>query len=135
MHFPSPYKCHYPHKGHNDTYFDLGYAAGYAKTENASLTYLYHFHVDAEGNVQSANYKASKSGGCFSKGICGGKYLNDGHDQYYHWIKCNRCGYRKSTDHGSAGDGCSREVSNAGYYLINCGKTESTIESAVITFN
>ena len=119
----------------NDTYFDLGYAAGYAKAGNASLTYVYHSHTDSEGNMQAANYRASKVGGCFTRGICGGVYLNDGHDQYYNWIKCTRCGLRKSTDHGSGGDSCYREVSsNAGYYIINCGKTESTIESAVITF-
>mgnify|MGYP004472116603 CR=1 FL=1 len=119
----------------NDTYFDLGYAAGYAKAGNASLTYVYHSHTDSEGNMQAVNYRAGKAGGCFTRGICGGVYVNDGHDQYYNWIKCTRCGFRKSTDHGSGGDTCYREVSsNAGYYIINCGKTESTIESAVITF-
>lgn len=119
----------------NDAYFNLGYAAGYAKADNASLKYIYHSHVDFNGNNRNSGYKASQSGGCFKKGICGGAYLDDGYDQYYNWIKCSRCGFRKSTDHGSVGDDCYREVSsNARYYIINCGKTESTIESVVIIF-
>ena len=125
----------------NDTYYNLGYAEGFSKIENASLSYTYHIHKDSEGITQKSDYHANISGGCFTKenkevGICGGVFLNDGHDNYYHWIKCNKCGYRISTDWGAAGNTCTRSYyTGAVYYSLGCGKTDNTIESATIIFN
>ena len=105
------------------------------------MSYTYHTHKDSEDITQKSDYHASISGGCFTKenkviDVCGGVFLNDGQDEYYHWIKCSKCGYRISTDWGAAGDICTRSYyTGEVYYSLGCGKTENTIESATIIFN
>lgn len=61
------------------SYYDAGYADGLAKagdkiaTGKAHIEYIYHQHVEANGNVISfsdaANYHSTTSGGCFCKTV------------------------------------------------------------------
>ena len=149
----------------NDYFYDKGYAEGYAKVTNASISYTYHKHKDGSGNILTTFdtvYSNTSPGGC---------YRGNGHN---HTSTCTsreesyteKCGGSVSRGDGGLGDGGTRDVCNScgkmweagtgpsscyktvtkkrtvwncGYptniWVIGCGKTEQTIESATIVFN
>ena len=98
---------------------------------------FYHRHRDSDNKIilDSSITRSNARGGCFTvqhqnTRRCGGVYHNDGWDGYYNWIKCSNCGYRKSTDHGHAGEICGRTTwDGTYYYTLGCGKTMSSVES------
>ena len=127
-------------------------------TNNTEINYTYHKHVDNEGNEQNSSYQASENGGCFTTenivyttttGACGG-YVGYSHtSQIYDdvagtWVswkfyRCSRCGQEYPEDHVPPSSSCTKTVnkrvdSGKRYYTVGCGKTESSIESATITF-
>ena len=126
-------------------------------TNNSKISYTFHKHIDANGNVQSASYQASTSGGCYTTeniiyntttGPCGG-YIGYSHTSQiyddvagewvsYKFYKCSKCGAQYSQDRLPSS--CTKTVnkqvdSGKRYYTVGCGKTESSIESATIQFD
>ena len=82
------------------SYYDQGYQDGLAKAGDrlakgtAHVEYIYHKHLDKDGNVVSfsnaASFKQSSAGGCFTKAIykvhshsikCGTKYTSHTHNR------------------------------------------------------
>ena len=143
----------------NDTYFDQGYAEGMAyATNNTEISYTYHKHVDNDGNEQNSSYQANGRGGCFTTenivyttttGTCGGwigyshtsQIYDDVANKWVNWkfYRCTRCGQEYAEDHVPPSSSCTKTVnkrvdSGKRYYTVGCGKTESSIESATITF-
>jgi len=128
------------------SYYDAGYVDGMRDAGNsvatgkAHIEYEYHKHVDNKGNVSTAT-QSSTRGGCYTVAhkhivYCNGTFVSDGWDGYYNWIKCNRCGYRKSTDWGHAGETCKADKwDGTYYYTLGCGKTTSTIVGGTIVYD
>jgi hypothetical protein len=137
----------------NKSYYNLGYANGLAKIDNASIIYTYHSHVgDAQngGECYSPLYKVhSHSNGCYStvSSTCtcsayAGQWINDT------IFICRVCGHAGHGPGGTCGATTTSTVLSCGKiegtryqsegleaYVISCGKTESTIETATIVFN
>ncbi len=123
----------------NKTSYNQGYSDGLNKALNgASISYVYHQHTDACIRTCTFTQYTSKSYAGFSheEGVaCGGhgsmyKCIigQRGHECGHNW---EHSGYYCSTCSNIDDYGGSRDSSHT-YYT--CGKTESTIESAVITF-
>lgn len=124
-----------------NTYFNLGYAEGLSETEEATLVYNYHEHTGS--SVEGT--------GCYTKPVyvmatrtekCDG-YISMYGDSTQE-VKCGTCNhvYPNGGSNGKKiGDKCGGYVEvnySTGvinYYVINCGKTTETIESATIVFN
>ncbi|MCM1125011.1 MAG: hypothetical protein NC429_00930 [Lachnospiraceae bacterium] len=137
--------------GDNNVYYNQGYADGMAKKENASLVYNYHQHTgsstEGTGCYTKPEYEYNK-GEChvYISGCIGGSTTDSNG-----FMTCNyteghtNCGrgtiylsyhpHRESEHIGSSEYKheyvISSEITG---YSINCGKTESTIESATIVF-
>ena len=131
----------------------MSYANGLAKIDNASIIYTYHSHVgDAQngGECYSPLYKVhSHSNGCYStvSSTCtcsayAGQWINDT------IFICRVCGHAGHGPGGTCGATTTSTVLSCGKiegtryqsegleaYVISCGKTESTIETATIVFN
>lgn len=137
----------------NDTYFDQGYAKGYAKaTDAVDIKYVYHTHT---GN-------SSEMGGCYTIGYhthtsactstctytakCVDASQGESgmwHNEYVYnhqncgqgtvtgsdWQNHSRKGQTWTGTHTYSS--CNNII-NA--YKLGCGKTEATIESATISF-
>lgn len=125
----------------NNSYYAKGYTDGYQKSQDSvSVTYQYHQHT---GDSTSGT-------GCYTKAIT--KTVQTGTENYsYHPTvsdddgngteNCGNCGTKIYTGpYGSTECGClctgSRPVYGTvvDHYEINCGKTTSTIERAIIIF-
>lgn len=131
-------------QGDSDGY-KRGYADGKADAAlgEAHIEYIYHIHEGV----------STQAGGCYieSKSPCTGRMLASdtgtlipemGEDQgrgfYRHGMKCDVCGYTDTNiSHGAPYVGqlfepCSQYKSTI---VINCGKTEETLESVTIYYN
>lgn len=134
--------------------FEKGYSDGFADglaqglSREAHIEYIYHQHVDADGNPTDSTV-INGYGGCFVAAEtttvqvpCGGTVSASWHDPDYYWTNghwsgtCNRCGAKQVTGGPSGSCGMTRTENQAtGRYVIGCGKSTSTIESAVVTFD
>lgn len=128
----------------NKAYYNLGYTDGISKINNSSIKYIYHQHKDKDGNVVTASTMSSY-GGCYTNRQPVNETIqvrrsrvayDPGCNQDNSWGNCPRCGeiYTGWKRPGNSWD--SDYVSHThtiGYaYGIGCGKSTSTIESAVI---
>ena len=110
----------------NDYYYNLGYLDGKADIPNASIEYEYHVHTGSNGS------------GCYTyRRTCGASILNDcedpdGNGGYIFTGDNYYCTGSPSHGYGSSNPG-SRCPAFLGWSL-GCGKTESTIEKAIIVF-
>lgn len=134
---------------YNNSYYSLGFVDGLADIrDNLDISYTYHEHRDSLGNIQSADYQSDTEGGCFTKKneitetytfVCNGIYnilrtSDGGHPGSAGKYDCsNHCG-----NYGNKNTVCkavrtgTRVVQT--YYTLDCGKTNDTIESAIIQF-
>lgn len=114
---------------YNNSYYALGYSEGYAKKESATVNYIYHEHstdcyetVDIYGYV--TRYKS-----------CSGKLSYDIPNSQ-EW-GCNVCGHEGG---GGKNDPCPAQIPYQNYEKVGtkeqlkCGKTEDTIEKAIISY-
>lgn len=129
-----------------NSYYATGYADGYAKIETGTISYVYHKHTGNTSAVGGCyNYVASKcTGTSYEQShydeACGNPAHGAGHTHRISTMKCNKCGFTYKTELTNAeqSNGYSRACSNTVYNQkigLACGKSTSTIESAVITFD
>lgn len=144
------------------TSYNNGYAEGFAVgleqglSREANVEYIYHKHVDADGNETDAT-TSTTYGGCFTSEImtavttkCPGTiYCNSW--EYLVWIpgyaatgSCNVCGAPRVVPESSGGypgytAPCYQITGSGmvgtGTYQYGCGKNTETIESVIITFD
>lgn len=130
----------------NNSYYAEGYADGYAKVETGTISYVYHEHSGNSSAVGGCyNYIASRcTGTAYEQShydeACNNVAHGAGHTHRISTMKCNKCGFTFTTELTDAekGNGYSRACSNTVYNQkigLACGKSTSTIESAVITFD
>ena len=99
----------------NKTNYNQGYTDGFNKAMNgASISYVYHTHTDSCYTYHSGHHHSDE---------CGTSH-------WYHDWDCSDDG---TGCHGHVTYNCGKEESSGGYRL-SCGKNNSTIESATITF-
>lgn len=108
---------------------------------------VYHQHVDASGNLRSANYQAGSPGGCFNHKVtyttdCGckgkghsvvGKLVTSVTPNYYSDY-CNTCNHwcgSSTRQYYTCNCGLSEDITG---YALSCGKTEDTLERVTIYF-
>jgi len=144
--------------------YQKGYLDGKAEIYNAKVTYTYHEHKSANGEVRTADYCSEEQGGCFNEphyyisgsenhyGTCSGYFVIDPTMHYKEgsdggfaeecYAACNACGTV-----GGYGGKCTATTSwtsntySIDYYMCNCGKTdyatakeEATLAGATIDF-
>ena len=146
----------------NQSYYDKGYAQGYKDAqEGVDVEYTYHTHKDASGSIRDDSYQSSVSGGCFTKPaealtyetcyhLCGhsepsyegstGNFQNV-YRSYFgagSMSQCTKGSYMDWTAENYEGRFQTHQIATGtsflGYYTVGCGKSESSIESATITF-
>ncbi len=117
------FKCSYI-----QAYYNLGYIEGVANIiDNATIDYTYHTH-------SSSCYR-----GCTYEWTC--TYDVQGYDAtgeahgYWHKTEYHTCGLGTLRTSGGGGLGNMRTGGTSTHKDVICGKTESTIESAIITFD
>lgn len=147
----------------NKNYYNKAYTQGIADgLSKVNVSYVYHKHIDGNGNLSSSVlYTTTDPGGCYvsaghthnKTGTCGTAYSYQSHDAWgritdnysgsaAHQVckGCGRGGY--SWDNFNWGAQCPTPVGS--YYTcgnqintwkIGCGKTENSIEQAIIHFN
>ena len=146
----------------NNSYYTQGWADGFNKLMNGiSINYKYHQHSDGNGNISTNTviYSLVNPGGCYKAN--GHTHNKTGTCSYYDnpVVYCGTaCGWTNHDDSGihntwqcsnghnrpesesvcqqviSGGDRvytCGRLINT---YILGCGKTENTIESATIIF-
>ena len=137
----------------NKNYYNLGYTNGMAKVDNASIIYTYHSHkgtVQGGGECYTPLYRVhTHSGSCYStvNSTCtcsayAGQWINDT------IFRCRVCGHAGHGPGGTCGaattstvlscskaEGTRYQSEGLETYVLSCGKTESTIETATIHFN
>lgn len=114
---------------YNNSYYARGYSEGYAKIDSATVNYIYHEHttdcyetIDVYGYV--TRYKS-----------CPGK-LNYDIPNSQEW-GCGVCGHEGG---GGKNDPCPAQIPYQSYEKVGtieqlkCGKTEDTIEKAIISY-
>ena len=131
-------------RGYDEGY-SYGYAQGYtdgladAAPGEARIEYTYHVHEGVSTQVGGCyaqsqdscrgHYIAIETGTLVSTGSLAGKYAIKG--------KCNVCGYI-GVSYGSVPAYIGQSLHNCSQYtttiVLNCGKTEETIESATIYY-
>ena len=112
----------------NNSYYNLGYANGIDYASTGTIEYNYHTHVDGNGKVQSEDHKSTEAGGCFTI------------PYYYYTYQ-----YKHVDDAGNVYYTTEYIWTTTEYtynfvlldtkYILGCGKTTDTIDSATITFN
>ena len=126
----------------NKNYYNLGYTNGMAKVDNASIIYTYHSHkgtVQSGGECYTPLYRVhTHSGSCYStvNSTCtcsayAGQWIND---TIFRCRVCGHAGHGQGISCGKA-EGTRYQSEGLETYVLSCGKTESTIETATIRFN
>ena len=126
-----------------NSYYTLGFIDGQLNvTNNLNISYTYHKHVDGEGNIANKEYLAIL-GGCYTKysavsesiSVCVNECSYDSdRRQWNSWGNCPRCGRIWTGVQSSTGVWVSHSHNIGYYYLLNCGKTTDTVESATIIY-
>ena len=131
----------------NNNYYNKAYTQGIADgLSKVNVNYVYHQHVDGNGSVITSSTISTK-GGCFTTStpiqetiqVSRSKVAYDpGCNQDNSWGYCSRCGEIYTGWKRPGESWSSSTVSHThtiGYaYAPGCGKTTSTIESAVISY-
>lgn len=140
----------------------MGYSDGYTSNlNNVTIEYIYHKHVDGNGNASSTTkYSTTNPGGCYvaaghthnATGTCATETYTYEETQGHAWTtlsdgqaqQCTRCGYINSAG-GSPYMKCPVKAIKTGTryacgsytntWVIGCGKSTSTIETATIKYS
>ena len=136
----------------NTTYYNKGYTDGVnAAMNGAGISYTYHSHIgNTSGggcysspiyHIHNSSCYTTVTNRCNCRGYGQGNFLGNHATDGYPIYACTNCPHQ-STDHsGTCNVSSQSQVINCGktettieFYDLGCGKTESTIESATIVF-
>ena len=127
-----------------NSYYALGHADGLAQAlDNLDVTYIYHEHIDANGDVVTGKDYLSTNGGCYTKYGAVSETISLRVDEcsydselkhWNSWGNCPQCGRIWTGVNSSTGIYVSHTHSIGYYYLLNCGKTTESIESVIVNY-
>ena len=113
----------------SEKYYNAGYADGLTfSSDRIDIEYKYHVHTGNDTSAGGCYIAQNVSQTCNCRCDNYGKYIPYDDGEYY----CTHCRHPWNWHH--SGGSCNGTI-QVTTYVLGCGKTEETIEQAIVNFN